>query len=173
MTRGADWASTRSPAPQLVEQWSPRLVDTLVRVAIGRMLWSGLTVPDRTAASDAIRAVVPAGLSTTHRLMLVQRGAGRVLVWGERFDPRPAWTLVDVDVAVDGIVADLLWTRAGRIRVDQLETGPLSRASRRHARRVAAACSVQFDGACDGVRLISLAPATACWEDVQPGEAPR
>ena len=58
-------------------------------------------------------------------------------------------------------------------RIDQLETGPLSRASRRHARRVAAACSVQFDGACDGGRLISLAPATACWEDVQPGEAPR
>jgi len=170
MTPAADWVSTRSPAPQLVARWSPRLVDTLVLLAITGVVEADRPVADRRAASAEIRAILPDGLSTTHRLMILQRAAGRLHVWGERFDPRPGWTPVGADLAAEVLTAAVLWTRMGRVRADLLESGPLSRGSRRRARRVAETCAAQFGGAFAGVRLISLAPAAPGWEDIQASE---
>jgi len=102
--------------------------------------------------------------------MFIQRVAGRLHVWGERFDPRLGWALAGADVGTGVLSADLVWTGMGRVRADLFESEPPSRGRRRRARRVAETCAAQFGGAFAGVRLMSLAPAAPSWEDVQARE---
>lgn len=173
MTPGAGWPSTCSPTPTLVAQWSPRLVGTLVRLAVRRVVETDRLIVDGRAATEIMKTVLPPGLSITHRLMLTQRGVARLLVWGERFDPRPAWTPLDVGKPAGEVAVALLWTRAGRVRADELTIGPLSQAGRRQAQRTAAACAATFGPAFGGVRLISLAPVAPAWELIGADEVPR
>jgi hypothetical protein len=164
MTPGAAWPSTCSPAPQIVAQWSPRLVGTLVRLAVHRVVEADRRVVDGRAVTEIMKAVLPPGLSVTHRLMLTQRGVARLLVWGEHFDPRPGWTPLEGEQLACGASVDLLWTRAGRVRADSLTMGPLSRADRSRARRAADVCAAAFGAEFVGVRLISLAPVAPARE---------
>jgi len=159
MTSQPGWASTRSPAPALVAVWSPRLASTLVHQALRLIVEADRHACTATAAAEAMEAVMPGGLATTHRLMLSQRGIARLLIWSRRFDPRPNWTLRATDLQATSAAVDLLWTRAGEIRADHIISGPLGTASRREARRVADVHAAAFGAAFTGVRLISLTPA--------------
>jgi len=158
---GAGWASMRSPAPDIVAEWSPRLLGTLVHLAVRRVVESDRRIVDADSATAAMRAVLPPGLAVTHRLMLMQRGRMRLLVWGERFDPRPDWAFVGAELVVDDVAIDLLWSRDGYVRADELKSGPLSTSNRRQAHNIADVCADAFGAASTGVRLISLAPSAA------------
>lgn len=163
MTAGAGWPSTCSPAPAIVAQWSPRLVGTLVRLALGRVIATDRRIVDGRVATEMMKTVLPPGLSVTHRLMLTQRGVVRLVIWGERFDPRPGWTPLQ-GVLVEDVTAELLWSRGEQVRADALANGPLSRTDRARAQRTAEVCAAAFGDAFAGVRLISLAPAAPTWE---------
>lgn len=164
MTLSGGWPSTCSPAPQIVAHWSPRLVGTLLRLAVHRVVEADRRIVDGRAATQIMKSVLPPGLSVAHRLMLTQRGVARLLVWGERFDPRPGWTPLDAERLPDNATVDLLWMRSGRVRADLLMTGPLARAHRGRAGSAAEVCTVAFGAAFAGVRLISLAPVAPVWE---------
>lgn len=117
-------------------------------------------------------AVVPAGLATMHRLMIIQRVGQALAAWLDTYDPRPDWRPLGIEAAAGTLHIDLLWVNAsGKVRADHLKIGALNARGRAEAALIHDAGQATFGAAWRGVRLISLRPSSMSCEHVGRGLA--
>lgn len=146
----------------LVDEWGPRLIGTLLHLAIQWLVVASPTDGTEAVRRRAAAQVLPEGLAVIHRLMVDQRVAQGVDVWLAEFDPRPTWQPLAVEVNVGDVRIDLLWIAAGgRIRADELKSGGIAGRDRRQATAIDAAGAMAFGSAWAGVRLIGLSPTSS------------
>ena len=151
------WSSRHSPAPQIVPEWGPTLIGTLLHRAIQWVVLDARQASVAVLGRRAAAHVLPARLAVIHRLMVEQRVAQGTTVWLEEFDPRPDWRPLAVELNVGDVRIDLLWIASdGRIRADELKSGGITARDRRQASAIDAAGVVAFGSAWAGVRLIGL-----------------
>ena len=163
----AGWASTSSPAPQLVAHWSPRLIGALTQAAVQHCMLHPISALHNQHLQRHAAAVVPAGLATMHRLMIIQRVGQALAAWLDTYDPRPDWRPLGIEAAAGTLRIDLLWINArGKIRADHLKISALNARGRAEAARIHDAGQTTFGAAWRGVRLISLQPSSMCCEHI-------
>lgn len=131
-----------------------------VHVIVGRLAGTGPTPRQVLDEVHDLWRERPYGGTTLASARL--RCSTAVSVYFQRCHPDKRWKLTGVEVALDGAVADLVWTntRTGKVIIDELKTGiadPNSNgALTEQLKRLSVGGRHRFDGSFSGVRLVPI-----------------
>lgn len=163
--------TARRPRERAGAQWtSPSAIGSLTHQAIQYLAVERAALPTPATIQRTVARLVPRDLASVYRGHTVQWVSTLTATYFRKFDPRPEWDAVGVELVADAAVAiDLVWQTPSGVVFDEIKTGVLPSSLRGHRLELQVAAQQRagleaFGSAFQGVRVAALrSPALEHW----------